>query len=234
MTIVLMKALRHRYDQDHMTLPFTQIHQELAALLPTALHASCVSASYARGDRLFSAGEKPKYMFFIGSGEVLLERMGMQGAPIVLQRTRSGIISEASLRSERYHCDANVVVPSEITGVPIVQVNSALNSDPAFSNRWIAMLNREVKRLRLQCERLSLHRVADRLMHFLETEGQQGRYALGSGLKSLAGELGVTHEALYRCVSDLVRKGLLTKTGNVLVLHLALPKTQTRTTVRPS
>ncbi len=73
------------------------------------------------------------------------------------------------------------------------------------------MLNREVKRLRLQCERLSLHRVADRLMHFLETEGQQGRYALGSGLKSLAGELGVTHEALYRCVSDLVRKGLLTK-----------------------
>ncbi len=73
MTIVLMKALHHRYDQDHMTLPFTQIHQELAALLPTALHASCVSASYARGDRLFSAGEKPKYMFFIGSGEVLLD-----------------------------------------------------------------------------------------------------------------------------------------------------------------
>ena len=173
-------------------------------------------------------------MFFIRSGEVLLERMGLQGESIVLQRTRSGIISEASLQSTRYHCHANVVLPSEITGVPILKVTSALASDPAFSNRWIGMLNREVKRLRMQCERLSLNRVHDRLMHFLETEGQHGRYALGSGLKSLAGELGVTHEALYRCVSDMGRKGLLTKTGNILVLHLGLPKTQTRPTVRAS
>ena len=213
MTIVLMKGLPHRYDHDHMTAPFTQIHEELAALLPAALREYCVNASYARGARLFNAGEKPRYMFFISSGEVLLERTGMQGAPIVLQRARSGIISEASLRSERYHCHANVVLPSEITGITILKVNAALSSDSAFSNRWIAMLNREVKRLRVQCERLSLHRVDDRLMHFLETEGQQGTYPLGSGLKSLAGELGVTHEALYRCVASMEKRGLLHRDG---------------------
>jgi CRP-like cAMP-binding protein len=199
-----------------MALPFTQIHQELAALLPAALREYCGSASYARGERLFSAGEKPKYMFFISSGEVLLERMGMQGAPIVLQRARSGIISEASLRSERYHCHANVVLPSEITVIPILKVNAALSSDPAFSDRWIAMLNREVKRLRLQCERLSLHRVDDRLMHFLETEGIDGQHPLGAGLKSLAGELGVTHEALYRCVAQMEKKGILQRSAEHL------------------
>jgi DNA-binding MarR family transcriptional regulator len=81
------------------------------------------------------------------------------------------------------------------------------------------MLNREVKRLRLQCERLSLHKVQDRLLHFLETEGQQGKYPLDSGLKSLAGELGVTHEALYRCVSDLEKKELLRREGGYMQLQ---------------
>lgn len=213
-----MKCGRHRYDHSHMSTSFTQIHPELAALLPPSLHEACRSASHAKGERLFSAGDKPRFMFFIRSGEVLLERIGLQGEPVVLQRTRSGIVSEASLQSARYHCDANVVLASEITAVPIQKVAAALASDPAFSNRWIGMLNREVKRLRLQCERLSLHRVEHRLMHFLETEGQNGQHPLASGLKSLAGELGVTHEALYRCVADMEKKRILRRDGTHLTI----------------
>ena len=211
-----MNTVRHRYDRNHMAASFTQLHQELAELLPADLRAACVTSSYAKGDHLFSVGQKPIYMFFISSGEVLLERLGRQGESVVLQRTRYGIVSEASLQSARYHCDAKVMAPSQITGVPIHRIAAALASDSAFSSRWIGMLNREVKRLRLQCERLSLHKVQDRLLHFLETEGQQGKYPLSSGLKSLAGELGVTHEALYRCVSDLEKKGLLQREGGYL------------------
>jgi CRP-like cAMP-binding protein len=211
-----MKMVPGWYDQNHMAVPFTQIHQELAELLPAGLRASCVTTSYSKGERLFVAGKKPIYIFFISSGEVLLERLGMQGEPIILQRTRYGIISEASLQSTRYHCDGKVMAASKITAVPIHDIQTALACDPAFSGRWIGMLNREVKRLRLQCERLSLHKVQDRLMHFLDTEGQQGKYPLDSGLKSLAGELGVTHEALYRCVSELEKKQLLQREGGYL------------------
>lgn len=209
-----------------MCTGFAQIHPELAALLPPSLHEACRSASYAKGERLFSAGDKPKFMFFIRSGEVLLERIGLHGEPVVLQRTRSGIVSEASLQSARYHCDANVVLASEITAVPIHRVAAALASDPDFSNRWIGMLNREVKRLRLQCERLSLNRVEHRLMHFLETEGQNGQHPLASGLKSLAGELGVTHEALYRCVAEMEKKGVLKREEGLLKV---LPSVSSKT-----
>ena len=86
-----------------------------------------------------------------------------------------------------------------------------MDHDSAFASRWVGMLSREVKRLRLQCERLSLNKVRDRLLHLLETEGQNGKYPLGSGLKSLAGELGVTHEALYRCVAAMERNKVLTR-----------------------
>ena len=195
--------------------------QELAELLSPGLLASCSSGTVAKGVRLFSTGEKPSAMFFVASGEVVLERPGLQGATVILQRTRRGFVSEASLQSERYHCDGRAVASSEITRVPIKSIRAALESDPAFSSRWISMLNREVKRLRLQCERLSLNKVQDRLVHLLETEGQKGSYSLGSGVKSLAGELGVTHEALYRCVSDMEKRQLLQREAGYLRLLTA-------------
>ncbi len=199
--------------------PMSQLDpKELAELLSPGLLASSSCATFAKGARLFSTGEKPSFMFFVASGEVVLERAGLQGANVILQRTRRGFVSEASLQSARYHCDGRAVVLSQITRIPIKSIRVALDSDPAFSGRWIGMLNREVKRLRLQCERLSLNKVQERLAHLLETEGQEGRYFLGSGVKSLAGELGVTHEALYRCLADMEKKALLLRDRGYLSL----------------
>lgn len=195
---------------------FTQLHPELILLLPKDLHAFCVTAVHQKGERLFASGSKPVNMFFVGSGEVILERLGARGGAAVLQRTRHGFVGEASLQSERYHCDGKVIAVSEITQIPIKHVRTAMDSDPAFASRWIAMLNREVKRLRLQCERLSRHKVQDRLIHLLETEGESGKFPLGSGLKSLASELGVTHEALYRCVSGLEKDARLVRASGFL------------------
>lgn len=195
---------------------FTQLNPELAELLPSSLHDVCITATHEKGDILFTTGEKPASMFFVGSGEVVLERLGAQGGSVVLQRTRRGFVGEASLQSARYHCDGKVIASAEIWQIPIRELRLALENDPHFASRWIAMLNREVKRLRLQCERLSLNKVQDRLLHLIETEGQKGKYPLGAGLKSLAAELGVTHEALYRCVSEMERNKHLRRSKGYL------------------
>jgi len=189
--------------------PLPVISPELAELLPADLHAHCETSAVPKGTRLFELGQRPRAMHFVESGEVVLERMGAQGEVVVLQRTRHGFVGEASLQSAKYHCDARAVVAAVVTRIPVKEIHAALEADPAFAMRWVGMLNREVRRLRMQCERLSLHRLQDRLLHLIETEGRNGRYPLGAGLKSLAGELGVTHEALYRCVADMERKGLL-------------------------
>jgi CTP-dependent riboflavin kinase len=86
------------------------------------------------------------------------------------------------------------------------------------------MLNKEVKRLRLQCERLSLTKVQDRFVHLLETEGDQGCFPIGAGIKSLASELGVTHEALYRCISAMEKLGILTRNTTHMCLVQATDK----------
>ncbi len=207
-----------------MPTVFTQLHPALLRLLPECLHGACSTASYAKGTDLFVTGAAPVSMFFVARGEVILERVGMSGDAIVVQRTRHGFVSEASLQSASYHCNGRVIAPSEITQIPMALVRAALETDVAFSGRWVAMLNHEVKRLRLQCERMSMGKVQDRLLHLLETEGTAGRYPLGVGIKSLAAELGVTHEALYRCISVLVREGRIEKGVDSLLLLQVLQK----------
>jgi len=160
-------------------------------------------------------------MFFVIRGEVILERPGLQGFSVILQRTRRGFVSEASLKSAKYHCRGQVVANAKIVQIPIRQVRDAMDSDPAFAGRWIGMLNKEVKRLRLQCERLSLTKVQDRFVHLLETEGEDGRFPIGGGIKSLAAELGVTHEALYRCIYAMEKQGKLKRTKTHLCLVMA-------------
>jgi hypothetical protein len=73
------------------------------------------------------------------------------------------------------------------------------------------MLNHELRRLRQQCERLSLKTVEARLLHLLRTDGVASGLAPSGGLKALALEPGVTHEALYGCVAQLEKRGQVTR-----------------------
>jgi CRP-like cAMP-binding protein len=125
-------------------------------------------------------------------------------------------VSEASLKVARYHCDALATIDTTVVKVPIRALAAELDRDPAFASRWIGMLNQEVRRLRLHCERLSMKSVKDRVLHLINTEGQNGSYTASTGLKSLAGELGVTHEALYRTLAALVNAKIIQRDQGVL------------------
>ncbi len=189
---------------------------QLISLLPADLQQQCVSQKCSKGERLFAQGQQPERMFFIGGGEAVLQRMGEHGTQLVLQRVRQGFISEASLQSSLYHCESIVTVAGDLVSIPISSIKQELLSNPDFAMRWVAMLNKELKRLRAQCERLSLKSVKDRLLHLIETEGEDGKLALGTGLKSIAAELSVSHEALYRTVAELEKQGVLYRLDNFI------------------
>lgn len=186
------------------TLPDT-----LHKLLPASLTALSAAVELRKGERLFLQRQHPRHMYFVVSSEIVLERMGEQGDPVVLQRVRQGFVAEASLQSSSYHCDAVVTAPGQAVVLPIEPLKAALATDPTFALRWIGMLNAEVRRLRAQCERMSLKGVGERLLHMIETGGVDGHLRTGAGLKSLATELAVAHEALYRTVAALEKNGVV-------------------------
>jgi CRP-like cAMP-binding protein len=163
-------------------------------------------------------------MYFVNTGEVALLRNGVEGEQVILQRTRHGLVAEASLLSERYHCDAAALFDSDVTVIPLRGLIAALETDPAFTLRWVAMLNKEVRSLRMRCERLSLNTVEARVLHLLQTEPRDGGVPIGAGLKFIAREIGVTHEALYRCLATLQRQGRIERTSQ----HLRLREERSR------
>jgi len=190
----------------------------LITLLPKQIHPLCEGAYFKKHQNLFRKGEHPHWMYFVVSGEVTLERTGLQGEPVILQRTRLGFVSEASLKVDKYHCDALAITDTMVIKVPAKELALVLDQDPDFASRWIDMLNSEVKRLRLHCERLSMKSVKDRVLHLIDTEGKNGQYKVTTGFKSLAGELGVSHEALYRTLAQLVESKTLTREDGLLAL----------------
>lgn len=199
-------ARRQSYDPDHTPHPVmtaTTAFEPLRKLLPPALVAASTRIALRKGTHLFLRRQRPRNIYFVATGEIVLERMGEQGKAVVLQRIRHGFVAEASLQSGSYHCDGLVTADGEAVALPMEALRSELAEDPEFALRWIGMLNGEVRRLRAQCERLSLRGVGERLLHLIESEGVEGRLAVTSGLKSLATELAVTHEALYRAVAEL-------------------------------
>ena len=204
------------YDRSHMKS--VVLPPSLKTLLPPQIHELCTGAFYKKNERLFLTGKIPQSMFYVVAGEVTLERTGLQGEPVVLQRTRLGFVSEASLKVAKYHCDALAITDSNVIKVPAKELAAALDRDPEFASRWISMLNAEVKRLRLHCERLSMKSLKDRVLHLINTEGVNGEYQVNTGLKSLAGELGVTHEALYRTLAALEKTKTIRREDGLLAL----------------
>ena len=171
-----------------------------------------------KGDHLFHQGKRPDSMFFIVSGEVILTRANKHGEPITLQRCKGGFVSEASLLTDVYHCDAIATHSGLAITLPIQSLRNAL-MDSDFSLKWVQLLSREIMRLRTQSERLGMKDIKSNLIHLIETDGKAGTLHLQSDLKSMASEIGVTHEALYRAIATLEKDGALKRHPDSLELR---------------
>lgn len=153
--------------------------------------------SLEAGTFLFHQGDAVESLFLVLTGEVTLVRHQSDGSSITLQRAgATSILAEASLYSDYYHCHAIVNQTARICVLPKQEVFARLQSDSKFSRDWIMYLAREVQQARFRSELLSLKTVKARLDAWLNWQGDslppRGEW------KALAGQLGVSPEALYR------------------------------------
>lgn len=187
--------------------------QPTAALIPESLRIQARLLNAQPRETLFRIGDSVKNVLLVISGEARLIRLDRNGGEVILQRSRGGFIAEASLDSRAYHCDAVASEPTTILAFPAGAFRSALEDDSTFRRAWQSQLAKEVRKLRAQCERLSLHNAADRIIHFIESEGTDGVLTLTQSRKSWAAELGLSHEALYRKLRRMQDDGMLDGDG---------------------
>lgn len=189
--------------------------------VPAALRSLGREVHVAKGDWVFRKGEAVHSVFFVLVGEVHLSRFSRSGSEITLHRAGPRqFFAEAALNAARYQCNAIASRDSTVLAFPAPGVRKLLGQDPVFAREWSAVLARELHSARARLERLALKSAAERVVHYLQTEGTGDHFEvrLHGTVKDLAQELGLTHEALYRTLARLKRERIVRQDGGTLSL----------------
>ena len=194
---------------------------DLPANLPAALRTLGQPITCPKEGWVFRQGDPVRAVFLVLQGEVRLSRFARDGSEIALHRAGSGdFFAEAALNTPRFRCNAIASQESAILAFPAGKIRALLARDPEFAGQWVALLTRQLHAARARVERLALKSAAERVLHYLHTEGKGPRceVALAGSLKDLARELGLTHESLYRTLARLEQDGVLVRTDRRLGL----------------
>ncbi len=193
----------------------------LPAYLPAALRTLGQPVTCPKDGWVFRKGDAVKAVFLVLEGEIRLSRFAKDGSEIALHRAgRREFFAEAALNAPRYHCNAIASQASTLLAFPAAKVRALLAKDPEFARQWLALLARQLHAARARLERLALKSAAERVLHYLHTEGKGPRceVALEGSVKDLAKELGLTHESLYRTLARLEQEGVVVRRDRRLAL----------------
>ncbi|PDT10219.1 Crp/Fnr family transcriptional regulator [Rhizobium sp. M1] len=156
--------------------------------------------TFGAGQHIFNQGDEVGSLYLVESGVVHLVRHQADGDLAVLQRASPGqVLAEASVFSSVYHCDAVAVTDVNTTPVPLQLIRGALRSNPDFAESWASYLSYQLQQTRKRAEIGSLKTVAARLESWLAWN--DGVLPSKGEWKSLAEDIGVSPEALYRELS---------------------------------
>jgi CRP-like cAMP-binding protein len=151
---------------------------------------------FAAGATVFQRDDPVRVVHFVLRGAIHLVRRQEDGAALILQRALAdSILAEASVYSDRYHCDAVAESDATTWAVARKHLRRRLEGTPRSAEAWARHLAHEVQRARLHAEILSLRTVAARLnawMAWNDALPKKGEW------RRIADEIGVSPEALYR------------------------------------
>lgn len=161
------------------------------------------SVALSAGSLMFRANDEVRSALWLETGSAEVSRVTCDGRKIVLSTAKGPCwFAEPSVFAERYHCDAKATTDVVVVKTPKAEFVSAISKDPILAEAVMAALARDLRAARARSEILSLRRVGDRLDAWLAVCGSKPD---GATWASVAEELGVSPEALYRELS--VRRG---------------------------
>jgi len=181
--------------------------------------------SLARNEVLFRQGDKVTAIYFVEAGRLRLDRRTFDGRLLVLGTTSAGsFFVEAALFADIFHCDAVATEPSQVRVYPKAALLNALRTDSANAMSFLALMAHQVIELRQRIEVMKVRSAKERVMLYLDLNaGSDGRTVkLRGPVQDIAGELGLTREALYRTLADLERAGAIERDDATILLKKSL------------
>lgn len=166
------------------------------------------SVSLEVGNSLFLQNAPTRGLYFLQHGNMELRRFTRSGETIVLHRAMPGeTFAEASLFVPNYHCEAVATTASEVLELDRKAVLDWFASDNEFAMALTSRFASQIQSYRRRLEIVAIRSAQDRVYAAL-WDGM-----LTGNIKSLAGEIGLTHEVVYRALAKLVKNKRIEKTA---------------------
>jgi CRP-like cAMP-binding protein len=176
--------------------------------LPRGSRASAIERRLAAGQALFNQCDRASGVYEVVSGKVRLTRVDAEGHELLLGIACVGdTFAEASVFSPIHGFSAAAMSKAILRIYPKSSLLAEFARNPRAAQAFAALLAHQVIDLRTRLERHNLHSARDRVRHYLTAGAEDGTVVLPGTVKDLAGELGLSHEALYRTLSEMEDKG---------------------------
>jgi len=174
------------------------------------------------GEALFRQGDRANAIFEVEEGRLRLVRHTIDNRPVALHTARAGeLLAEAALFADRYHCDAVAVSASRVRLYPKRALLAAFRGDPALGERFMAVMAHQIHALRRRLEERNIRSARERVLSHLAlaADADSRTVTLDGTLMDLAGEIGLTHEVLYRTLAALEKDGIIARTRSTITLQ---------------
>jgi len=170
-------------------------------LLPSS---ALTSRSVKKGQALFRRNDAATAMYHVTLGQGHTRR----GDEVIIHRAHADeSFAEAALFSAAYHCDAVAASDTELVRLDKAAILERMKQDPDFAFAICARFAGQIQNYRRRLETVAIRDARSRVFAAV-ADGM-----LTGDIKSMAAQIGLTHEAVYRALSSLVRAGRLVKTG---------------------
>lgn len=169
---------------------------------------SCKELHFKTGESIFRQDEKTVGFYFILEGSAELQRVSIEGSHIVLHYAVAGeAFAEASLFSPTYHCDAVACADTRTLFLRKDIMLARLGKDNAFATSLLAHMARQVQHYRALQQLQVIRRADQRVLAALQLGLPTNNWI------SFAGQIGLSHEAVYRALKVLTQKGKVKRLG---------------------
>jgi CRP-like cAMP-binding protein len=176
------------------------------------------------GKAVFRQGEAIRWLYRVATGGVRLSRVLARGTEITLARSgENDILAEASVFAARYHCDAIAETQSTLTRYSMRDIHALLKAKPEAAMAYGAHLAAELMNLRAIAEIRAIRRADERLLAWLHLRSSGASAAFdGKGAwPSVAKQIGLTGESIYRALARLERAGKIRRERGKIELATA-------------
>ena len=161
-----------------------------------------------RETTLFRQGDSTRGLFFLLNGAIHLQRVTEAGHQVLVLKAVPGeTFAEASLFHRSYHCSAVAKKSSKVIECAKRAVITRYREDPDFSLSMCKRFAHQVQHTRARLELYSIRSADDRVLQAV-VDGM-----LKDNVKSLAHEIGLSPEVVYRSLASLAKSGRIQKLG---------------------